>query len=151
MLGSVSMTDSSNTDCALSVTGPYESTAIVTGPMPRKPNATRPNAKTACAIIRFCRPRLLIAYAMPISDTMLRPSQYALKLPATKPERMFSDAPPSRDDVTTSRTWLDSTEVNTLTNSGMIAPASVPQLMIVDSFHQIDPSPRSGRSTYETT
>src|SRR2546426_1096847 len=34
------MTESSKTDCALSVTGPYESTAIVTGPMPRKPKAT---------------------------------------------------------------------------------------------------------------
>src|ERR1019366_2947434 len=36
-------------DWALSVTGPYESTAIVTGPMPRKPKATRPNAKVAGA------------------------------------------------------------------------------------------------------
>ena len=50
------MTDSSNTDCALSVTGPYESTAIVTGPMPRKPNATRPNAKTGAAIISASKP-----------------------------------------------------------------------------------------------
>ncbi len=57
------------------------------------------------------------------------PSQNALKLPATKPERMFSDAPPSRDDVTTSRTWLDCVDVNTFTNSGIIAPASVPQVM----------------------
>ena len=47
------MTDSSKTDCALSVTGPYESTAIVTGPMPRNPNATRPNAKTGGASIRL--------------------------------------------------------------------------------------------------
>ena len=46
-----SIVDSSNTDCALSVTGPYESTAIVTGPMPRKPNATRPKANTAGAIM----------------------------------------------------------------------------------------------------
>src|SRR5881409_3746403 len=46
MPGSCSIVDSSNTDCALSVTGPYESTAIVTGPMPRNPNATRPNANT---------------------------------------------------------------------------------------------------------
>ena len=53
------MTDSSNTDCALSVTGPYESTAIVTGPMPRKPNATRPNANTAGAIISAPRPCVL--------------------------------------------------------------------------------------------
>ena len=35
---------------------------------------------------------------------MLRPSQYALKLPATKPDRMFSDAPPSREEMTISLT-----------------------------------------------
>ena len=50
-LGTFSMSDSSYTLCALSVTGPYESTAMVTGPMPRKPNATRPKANTAGAII----------------------------------------------------------------------------------------------------
>ena len=50
------MTDSSNTDCALSVTGPYESTAIVTGPMPRNPNATSPNANTGAAIISASKP-----------------------------------------------------------------------------------------------
>ena len=43
---------------------------------------------------------------------------------------MLSDAPPSRDAVTTSCTWRDSVEVKTLTSSGMIAPASVPQVMI---------------------
>ena len=36
---------------------PYESTAIVTGPMPRKPNATRPNANTAGASISAPRPQ----------------------------------------------------------------------------------------------
>ena len=56
---------------------------------------------------------------------------------------MFSDAPPSRDDVTTSRTWRDSVEVNTFTNSGMIAPASVPQVMTVESFHHSEGSPPS--------
>ena len=60
---------------------------------------------------------------------------------------MLSDAPPSRDEVTTSRTWRDSVDVNTLTSSGMIAPASVPQVMIVESFHQSVPSPRSGMSS----
>ena len=60
---------------------------------------------------------------------------------------MLSDAPPSRDEVTTSLTWLDSAEVKTLTSSGMIAPASVPQVMIVDSFHHSVPSPRSGMSS----
>ena len=66
--GSDSMTDSSNTDCALSVTGPYESTAIVTGPMPRKPNATRPNANTAGAAISAPMPNRLTRYAAPISE-----------------------------------------------------------------------------------
>ena len=75
MPGMLSITDSSNTDCALSVTGPYESTAIVTGPMPRKPNATRPNANTAGASIRSDIDVLdaLTKYAIDISDTMLRP------------------------------------------------------------------------------
>ena len=30
---------------------------------------------------------------------MVSPSQYALKLPATNPDRMFRDAPPSREEV----------------------------------------------------
>ncbi len=57
---------------------------------------------------------------------------------------MFSDAPPSRDEITTSLTCADSVEVNTFTSSGMIAPASVPQVITVDSFHHSVPSPRSG-------
>ncbi len=36
-------------DWALSETGPKLSTAMVTGPMPRKPKATRPKAKTGAA------------------------------------------------------------------------------------------------------
>src|SRR5436190_21485333 len=63
--------------------------------------------------------------------------------PATSPDRMFSDAPPSRDDVTTSRTCRDSTDVNTFTNSGMIAPARVPHVTMRDSFHHIEESPSS--------
>jgi hypothetical protein len=54
---------------------------------------------------------------------------------------MLSEAPPSRDAVTTSLTWPDSVEVKILTSSGISAPASVPQLMIVDSFHHRLPSP----------
>src|SRR5687768_8904828 len=80
------------------------------------------------------------------------PSQYALKFPATRPERMLSDAPPSRDDVTTSATCLDSVEVKIFTSSGMMAPASVPQVMIADSFHQSEVSPpMSGIRKNETT
>src|SRR5678815_1433192 len=66
---------------------------------------------------------------------MVSPSQNAEKLPATRPDRMFSDAPPSRELVTTSRTWRELVDVNTFTNSGMIAPASVPQVITVASFH----------------
>ena len=70
-----------------------------------------------------------------------------------RPERTFSEAPPSREAVTTSRTWPDSVEVKTLTSSGMIAPASVPQVMM---RRQLPPqavvaSPRLGISRYETT
>ncbi len=73
--GIVSITDSSNTDCALSVTGPYESTAMVTGPMPRNPKATRPKANTASAFIRLASPWPLTQYAMAISPMMTMPSQ----------------------------------------------------------------------------
>src|SRR5438552_15280902 len=125
MLGTSSISESSYTDCALSVTGPYESTAIVTGPMPRKPNATRPNANTAGAIIRAPRPRVLTPYAIAIRPTTTRPTQNALKLPPTNPARTFSDGPPAREDVTTSRTCLEPTDVKTSTDSGIMAPAGL--------------------------
>src|SRR5919106_122343 len=147
--GTCSMSESSKIDCALSVTGPYESTAMVTGPIPRNPNATSPKANTAGATMSASRPSVLTPYAMPMSRTTTMPSQYPLKLPATKPERTLSEAPPSRDAVTTSRTWLDSVEVNTLTNSGMMAPARVPHVMTVDSFHHSDPSPRLPTRAYD--
>src|SRR5438270_10350079 len=63
---------------------------------------------------------------------------------------MFSEAPPSSDEVTTSATCRDSTEVKTLTSSGMMAPARVPQEMMMESFHQSDPSPRLGMISLET-
>src|SRR6266567_4160599 len=85
-----------------------------------------------------------------MSPTITMPSQYALKLPATRPDRMSSDAPPSRAEVTTSRTCAELVEVKTLTNSGMMAPASVPHVMIVASFHHSVPSPRPGISHQET-
>src|SRR5687768_8071220 len=88
---------------------------------------------------------------MPMRATITMPSQYALKLPATRPDRMLREAPPSRAEVTTSRTWPDSVEVKILTNSGMMAPASVPHVMTVESFHQSEPSPRLAMSTYEAT
>ena len=73
--GMASMVESSNTDWALSVTGPYESTAMVTGPMPRKPKATRPKANTAGATISSSRPISLMYAPMPIRNTMVSPSQ----------------------------------------------------------------------------
>src|SRR6185369_16554841 len=83
---------------------------------------------------------------------MLMPSQYAEKLPATKPERMFSDGPPSRDDVTTSLTCRDSVEVKIFTSSGISAPAIVPQEMMIASFHQSVSLPLSaGIVNFETT
>src|SRR5437867_9706157 len=74
--------------------------------------------------------------------TMAMPSQNALKFPAMRPDKMLSEAPPSREEMTTSLTWLDSVDVKTLTNSGMIAPARVPHVMTVESFHHSVPSPR---------
>src|SRR5881394_105349 len=80
------------------------------------------------------------------------PSQYAEKSPATNPERMLSEAPPSLDEVTISRTWRDSTDVKTFTSSGMTAPASVPQEIIEASFHHsVASPPRSGIISHEIT
>src|SRR5713101_6870893 len=80
---------------------------------------------------------------------MASPREYAEKLPATKPDRMPSDAPPSSAEVTTSLTCLDSVDVNAFTNSGITAPARVPQEMIEASFHHCVPSPREGIMTAE--
>src|SRR5438270_10987409 len=81
---------------------------------------------------------------------MVRPSQYAEKFPATKPERMPSDAPPSSADLTTSFTWRDSVEVKTFTSSGMTAPASVPHEIMDDSFHhRVGSPPRLGMMIQE--
>src|SRR5512139_341529 len=62
---------------------------------------------------------------------------------------MLREAPPSREAVTTSRTWPEFVDVKILTSSGMMAPASVPQVMIVESFHQSVPPPRFGISRYD--
>ncbi len=74
-----------------------------------------------------------------------QPIQKPLKLPAVRPDRILSDAPPSRDDVHHFLHVSGLVEVKTFTSSGIIAPASVPQEMIVESFHHSVPSPsRSG-------
>src|SRR5438874_11328687 len=63
------------------------------------------------------------------------PFQKALKLPATRPERIVNDAPPSREAVTISCTGLECELVKTLVNSGISTAARVPQLMIVASWN----------------
>ena len=70
-----------------------------------------------------------------MSTRMTRPIQNAEKLPATSPDRMLSEAPPWRDEVTISCTCRDLVLVNARVNSGMSAPASVPRLMITARFH----------------
>src|SRR6516225_1792321 len=122
---------------------------MLTGPMHRKPNATRPNAKmeptpTSLAglagsrftIMTSSSPCRLTKYAPAIRVAMSRPFQNALKFPATMPDRMVSDGPPSRDAVTISWTCLECELVKTLVNSGISTAARVPQLMMVASCHQ---------------
>src|SRR5437879_6115693 len=67
---------------------------------------------------------------------MRRPIQNALKYPATSPERIVREAPPSRDAVTISWTCLEWELVKTLVNSGISTAARVPQLMMEASCHQ---------------
>src|SRR5918999_6401371 len=72
-----------------------------------------------------------------MSPPMVTPAtQNPEKLPAVRPLSTLSDAPPSRLAVTTSRTWPLWVEVKILVTSGMTAPARVPQVMMVASFHQ---------------
>src|SRR5580658_9997304 len=70
-----------------------------------------------------------------MSTMMQRPIQKAEKLPATKPDRMLSDAPPCLEQLVTSLTWRELVLTKTLVNSGMTAPATVPQLMMTDNTH----------------
>src|SRR5262245_54570744 len=122
---------------------------MVTGPMPRKPKATSPKAKTLGASMSGVldpgngspRPNDATKLATAIKAAMMSPIQYALKLPAVNPASTLSDAPPSFEASTHSRTCAELVEVKILIASGMTAPATVPHVMIVDSFHQSDPSP----------
>src|SRR5690242_7805340 len=112
-------------DCALSVTGPYESTAMFTGPIQRNAFATRQKAKTdACGMI-FRSPIPEIRYATNIRPAIKIPFQKAEKEPATIPERIVNDAPPSLEAVTISCTCFECDEVNTFVNSGIKKAAKV--------------------------
>src|SRR3954470_17100314 len=67
---------------------------------------------------------------------MISPIQKAEKLPATKPDKIFREAPPCLEQLVTSRTCREVVLTNTLVNSGIRAPATVPQLIITESTHQ---------------
>src|SRR3954465_3541134 len=67
---------------------------------------------------------------------MINPIQNAEKLPATKPDKMLSDAPPCLEQLVTSRTCREVVLTKTFVNSGINAPATVPQLMMTDRTHQ---------------
>ena len=100
----------SYTDCALSVTGPKLSTALVTGAIARKPNATSPKAKIGAAKVNCPGMSAMTSAfsenrnATNISPRMTSPIQNAEKLPATNPDSTFREAPPWPDAVTTSCT-----------------------------------------------
>src|ERR1035437_3637319 len=74
-------------------------------------------------------------HATNMRNMMMSPIQKAEKVPATKPERMFSDAPPCLEQLVTSLTCLELVLTNILVNSGISAPATVPQLMMTDNTH----------------
>src|SRR5579859_6705442 len=71
-----------------------------------------------------------------MSAMMTSPIQNAQKLPVTKPDRMFSDAPPWPDAVTISFTCRDWVLTKIFVNSMISGPASVPQEMMPESTHQ---------------
>jgi len=106
----------------------------------------RPNAKIGAANWYSVGMNAITSWCVetfhPISmrSAITRPFQNAEKLPATKPLRMLRLAPPCLDALTTSRTWRHVVDVNTFVNSGISAPAMVPQEMMIERIHH-----RSGR------
>src|SRR5215470_3228996 len=84
-----------------------------------------------------------------MTAAIARPIQKAEKLPATRPDRMVSEAPPSRDALTISFTWRECELVKTLVSSGMMAAAKVPHEMMTESFHH-NPPPSEYRMAWET-
>src|SRR5690242_17543397 len=93
---------------------------------------------------------VLMPYAAAISPTITTPPiQKAEKLPAVRPDSTLSDAPPSRLDVTTSFTCVECTDVKNVVTSGMIAPASVPQVITLASRHHRSPPSRSWINRYD--
>ena len=120
--------------------------------MPRKPKATRPKAKTGDTswppmVIDAPRPIMLTKYAAPMRAIMVMPIQKALKLPAVRPDEDVERGAALAGRGDDLGTCALSVEVKTLMSSGMIAPASVPHVMIAESFHHCESSPaRRGRA-----
>ena len=117
---------------------------MVTGPMPRKPKATRPNAKTGDGSNAFDHHAevgadahasvTIVGGAHEADEDDAHPEGAEVTGGETGEdvERRAAFAR-RRDDLAT---WRDSVDVKTLMSSGMIAPASVPQVMMIESFHQ---------------
>src|SRR5262245_587555 len=78
---------------------------------------------------------LLTKKAPAIKLAINMPFQNALKLPATRPDRIVSDEPPSREAVTISCTCFECELVKIFVNSGIKTAANVPQLMMMASCH----------------
>jgi len=75
---------------------------------------------------------------MSINVRIVNPCQKAEKFPATKPDSMLREAPPCLEALTTSSQCFDLVLVKIFVNSGISAPAIVPQLIIIDNDHQSD-------------
>ena len=112
---------------------------MVTGPMPRKPKATRPKAKIAGA--DHDRPEI-IAEALRADEVGDRHQAHDRQAQPVGAEVARHEA---REDVQRRAALArrgddlvhvrECVEVKTFTNSGMIAPASVPQVITVESCH----------------
>ena len=125
---------------------------MVTGPMPRNPNATRPNAKTAGASISDAEAhhRHVVGDGHQAHDRQAQPvgAEVAGHEARQDVERRAALARRGHHLAHVAE-WA---EVKTLTNSGMMAPASVPQVMTVESCHHSDVlPPRLGISSADST
>src|SRR5262249_24568669 len=99
------------------------------------------NALSPCCDIR---------YATKSSTASVNAFQNTEKLPATRPDRMFSEAPPSLEAATTSPTCRECELVNTLVNSGISAAASVPhEIILLNSHHRPPGKADWGSSHFE--
>ena len=72
---------------------------------------------------------------------MTAPIQKPEKLPATIPERIVNDAPPSLEAVTTSSVCFAFGLVNTFVASGIKAAPNVPQEMMIAKTNHKLPKP----------